>query len=93
MAFFGLMEYQAETSALFERTFGVNFTDSFTERLNTAPAPSVDGDITESDVNRIRQLNSLDIKLYQYAEELFLGRIFKRFGQSRKTMDLQIQEV
>ena len=73
MAFFGLMEYQVETRTLFERTFGVNFTHTFAERLNSAT--SATSNITASDLNRIRQHNHLDIKLYRYAKELFLERL------------------
>ena len=80
MAFFGLMEHQNASCVLFERTFGVKFTQSFTEQLNTAHSrdqstSNKSGSVTKNDLDQIRRLNNLDIKLYKYAKDLFWKRI------------------
>ena len=82
MAFFGLMEHQNASRVLFERTFGVKFTQSFTAQLNTAKSrvqsTSTSNkyvNVNKDDLEQIRRLNNLDIELYKYAEDLFLKRI------------------
>ena len=80
MAFFGLMEHQNASRVLFERTFGVKFTQSFTEQLNTAQSlvqstSNESVNVNQDDLDQIRRLNNLDIELYKYAEDLFSKRI------------------
>ncbi|XP_073520254.1 heparan-sulfate 6-O-sulfotransferase 3 [Phyllobates terribilis] len=71
MAFYGLTEFQRKTQYLFERTFNLKFISPFTQ-FNTTRASNVD--IDEWSRERIKELNYLDMQLYEYAKDLFLQR-------------------
>ena len=77
-AFFGITEYQAESSALFEKTFGLKFGQGLEQKpvgmLNSAPMLNSLWN-TESTYNRIAATNHLDVQLYQYALDLFAARL------------------
>ena len=72
MAFFGLTEFQKETQYLFEKTFKLKFIDDFEQKNETTASRT---DLPLSDLSRIKQINHLDIQLYEYAKELFLQRL------------------
>uniref|UniRef100_A0A8C5AH43 Heparan-sulfate 6-O-sulfotransferase n=1 Tax=Gadus morhua TaxID=8049 RepID=A0A8C5AH43_GADMO len=71
MAFFGLTEYQRKTQFLFERTFRLRFIHPFMQ-YNSTRAAGVDLDNTT--IQRIEELNELDMELYDYARDLFQQR-------------------
>uniref|UniRef100_F6UBA1 Heparan-sulfate 6-O-sulfotransferase n=1 Tax=Xenopus tropicalis TaxID=8364 RepID=F6UBA1_XENTR len=71
MAFYGLTEFQRKTQYLFERTFNLKFISPFTQ-FNSTRASNVD--IDERSRERIKELNYLDVQLYEYAKDLFLQR-------------------
>ncbi|XP_063809104.1 heparan-sulfate 6-O-sulfotransferase 3 [Pseudophryne corroboree] len=71
MAFYGLTEFQRKTQYLFEITFNLKFISPFTQ-FNTTRASNVD--IDEWSRERIKDLNYLDMQLYDYAKDLFLQR-------------------
>ncbi|XP_075056011.1 heparan-sulfate 6-O-sulfotransferase 3 [Mixophyes fleayi] len=71
MAFYGLTEFQRKTQYLFEMTFNLKFISPFTQ-FNTTRASNVD--IDEWSRERIKELNYLDMQLYEYAKDLFLQR-------------------
>ncbi|MGH0181337.1 UNVERIFIED_CONTAM: hypothetical protein FKN15_006185 [Acipenser sinensis] len=71
MAFFGLTEFQRKTQYLFERTFHMRFISPFTQ-FNSTRATSVEVELETQ--RRIRELNVLDVELYEYARDLFLQR-------------------
>ncbi|XP_018121397.1 heparan-sulfate 6-O-sulfotransferase 1 [Xenopus laevis] len=76
MAFFGLTEFQRKTQYLFERTFNLKFIRPFMQYNNTR-AGGVDLD--NDTIQRIEELNDLDMQLYDYAKDLFQQRYqFKR---------------
>uniref|UniRef100_A0A8C5MVV6 Heparan-sulfate 6-O-sulfotransferase n=1 Tax=Leptobrachium leishanense TaxID=445787 RepID=A0A8C5MVV6_9ANUR len=76
MAFFGLTEFQRKTQYLFERTFHLKFIRPFMQYNNTR-AGGVDLDNVT--IQRIEELNDLDMQLYDYAKDLFQQRYqFKR---------------
>ncbi|XP_069473952.1 heparan-sulfate 6-O-sulfotransferase 1 isoform X1 [Ambystoma mexicanum] len=82
MAFFGLTEFQRKTQYLFERTFNLKFIRPFMQYNNTR-AGGVDLDNTT--IQRIEELNELDMKLYDYAKDLFQQRYqFKRQLERRE---------
>lgn len=71
MAFFGLTEFQRKTQYLFERTFSLRFIKPFMQYNSTrAAGVEVDNDT----IRRIEELNDLDMKLYDYAKDLFQQR-------------------
>ncbi|XP_043926162.1 heparan-sulfate 6-O-sulfotransferase 1 [Protopterus annectens] len=71
MAFFGLTEFQRKTQYLFERTFSLRFIKPFMQYNSTrAAGVEVDNDT----VQKIEELNDLDMKLYDYAKDLFQQR-------------------
>ncbi len=71
MAFFGLTEFQRKTQYLFERTFHLKFIRPFMQ-FNSTRAAGVD--LGNDTIQRIEELNDLDMKLYDYAKDLFLQR-------------------
>nr|XP_032827699.1 heparan-sulfate 6-O-sulfotransferase 1-like [Petromyzon marinus] len=71
MAFFGLTEFQRRTQFLFERTFQLRFIAPFTQ-YNATRAAGVD--VPNATMARIRELNDMDVQLYEYARDLFLQR-------------------
>ncbi|XP_073530348.1 heparan-sulfate 6-O-sulfotransferase 1 isoform X1 [Phyllobates terribilis] len=76
MSFFGLTEFQRKTQYLFERTFNLKFIRPFMQYNNTR-AGGVDLD--NGTIQRIEELNDLDMQLYDYAKDLFQQRYqFKR---------------
>nr|XP_033815311.1 heparan-sulfate 6-O-sulfotransferase 1 [Geotrypetes seraphini] len=76
MAFFGLTEFQRKTQYLFERTFNLKFIRPFMQ-YNSTRASGVDLETTT--IQRIEELNDLDMQLYDYAKDLFQQRYqFKR---------------
>ena len=73
LAFFGLTEYQQDSQFLFEQTFKLNFTMPF-DQLNDTRAGQELQFVTPQQMERIKQLNSLDLELYQFARDLFVQR-------------------
>ncbi|XP_056595030.1 heparan-sulfate 6-O-sulfotransferase 1-B [Triplophysa dalaica] len=71
MAFYGLTEFQRKTQYLFERTFHLKFIRPFLQ-YNSTRAAGVD--LENETIQRIEELNDLDMKLYDYAKDLFQQR-------------------
>lgn len=79
MAFFGLTEHQEESQYLFEKTFGLKFHDPFTQfNPSKTTAGAMRPKINSSILSHIKSLNSLDLRLYAFAKNLFFKRL-KRF--------------
>uniref|UniRef100_A0A3P9I6G0 Heparan-sulfate 6-O-sulfotransferase n=1 Tax=Oryzias latipes TaxID=8090 RepID=A0A3P9I6G0_ORYLA len=89
MAFFGLTEYQRKTQYLFERTFNLEFIAPFTQ-LNGTRASTVD--VPPGTQQRILELNRWDVKLYEYARDLFLQRFQVTRQQERRRARERRQE-
>jgi Sulfotransferase family len=90
MAFFGLLENQSESQLLFERTFGVHFTSNFAQANATH---AQEAEVTEDQLNRIIQLNWLDVQLYSYAKQLFDVRVLKAVSNKNLiTEDIENKE-
>ncbi|XP_028671596.2 heparan-sulfate 6-O-sulfotransferase 2 [Erpetoichthys calabaricus] len=89
IAFFGLTEFQRKTQYLFERTFRMNFIAPFTQ-FNSTRASSVE--IEEATQQRIRELNFLDMELYDYAQDLFLQRFQYARQKERREARRQRQQ-
>ena len=72
MAFFGITSEQAKSQYLFEDTFNLKFKVSF-EAQNQHSKSDLD-DLDEETLSKIKALNSLDVELFQYAQELMQKR-------------------
>lgn len=72
MAFFGLTERQVDSQHLFEHTFNIRFTEDFVQR-NSTNADRVS--VTDDQMHTIELRNSLDVRLYRYALQLFDSRV------------------
>ncbi|KAI4903273.1 hypothetical protein NFI96_007086 [Prochilodus magdalenae] len=81
MAFFGLTEFQRKTQYLFERTFRLRFIRPFVQ-YNSTRAAGVDLD--EGTIRRIEELNELDMRLYDYAKDLFQQRYMYKHMLERR---------
>ncbi|CAL4205159.1 unnamed protein product, partial [Meganyctiphanes norvegica] len=73
MAFFGLTEEQEKSQYLFEETFNLKFNVRF-EQYNQTISGSSLHDIPVDVVEHIKQMNNLDIQLYEYAQKLLQSR-------------------
>lgn len=79
MAFFGLCEFQKNSQYLFEATFKLRFLRPFIQ-LNETHSSLSRAEIDPIMLNKIRQLNHLDIELYEYAKNL----LAERFQETKK---------
>lgn len=78
MKYFAINEYQHQSQLLFEKTFGKNLF-KFKVDLSQANKSFAETFIKEfrdqTIIDRIQQLNRLDVELYSYALELFFERL------------------
>jgi hypothetical protein len=75
--YFGLTEFQELSQRLFERTLGQNtykFKKNFIQANNTNAERFI-GQLDKEVLNRIKELNQLDLELYEYAKNLFFERL------------------
>ena len=72
MDYFGLTEFQKYSQQLFEYTFGLEFIEPFAQLSVTH---SDKAKLTDEETAKVLKLNMLDIKLYQFAKDLFLQRV------------------
>ena len=83
-AYFGITEYLEESEALYERTFGVEFSEKITQRSlsDLHSAPMLKTLWSKHDVyQEIADANRLDMELYEYALQLFAVRL-KTIGRT-----------
>ncbi|GFQ96387.1 heparan-sulfate 6-O-sulfotransferase 3-B [Trichonephila clavata] len=73
MAFVGLCEYQKLTQYLFENTFHLKFLQPFQQFNETRSSLSL-SEISDDELQKIKDLNRLDIELYQFAKSLLFQR-------------------
>nr|CAG4638753.1 EOG090X0E58 [Cyclestheria hislopi] len=76
MAFFGLTEQQYRSQYIFEETFGLRFLTSF-EQYNSTLSLLTLNELSNLQLERIKQLNSLDLELYEFAAQLLERRFEK----------------
>lgn len=76
MAFFGLTEYQKISQYIFEETFNLRFLVPF-EQNNATVSSSTMPTLTKRQQEKISQLNSLDVELYEFAKRLLMERFEK----------------
>ena len=74
-AFFGLAEEQSKTQFLFEKTFGLKFNGLFEQKTGTHVERADRVLLSERDKERIAEANSLDVRLLEFAKELFYKRV------------------
>ena len=73
MAFFGLTEMQAESQYIFQETFGLRFRVKFLQ-YGRDHASKVHDHLSEARLNKIKRMNHLDMKLYEFAKQVIRGR-------------------
>lgn len=71
MSFFGIFEMLHQSQFVFEKIFDFKFVKPI---LNTNESKSSNVTPTENQMQKIIQLNSLDIQLYEFARDLFVRR-------------------
>ena len=69
--FFGILEFSLESAKLFEDTFSVQFINDSIPKYGKREKT----ELTSKQQNRIASINKLDVKLYDWALELFKERI------------------
>ncbi|CAG9809876.1 unnamed protein product [Chironomus riparius] len=76
MSFFGLTEYQKISQYIFEETFNLRFAIPFEQHNSTLSMQTYDT-LTDAQKKKIKDINALDIELYDFAKEL----MFQRFAR------------
>lgn len=76
MAFFGLCEFQKISQYLFESTFHLKFLQPF-QQINDTRSSMTMNEISAEDIQKIKNLNKLDVALYEFAKALLFQR-YKR---------------
>jgi len=74
MAFFGITAQQSKSQFIFEETFNLKFKVNFEELVEDQNSVSYIPDVSAKEMQKIRELNSLDIELYDFAMKLLLDR-------------------
>ena len=93
MAYFGLTEEQEISQYLFEETFNLRFKTDFDQlnRSDTHSGHSLDK-LDDAVIEKIRNLNHLDLELYKYAKILLKDR-FDAMKESDESFEEHIDEV
>lgn len=73
ISFFGLCEHQKESQVLFEKTFNLKFTEDFKQSEDNKTRVLI-SKLSDQLKDRILRMNSLDVKLYNYASSIFAER-------------------
>ena len=73
MSFFGLTEYQKISQYIFEETFNLRFAIPFEQHNSTLSMQTYDT-LTDAQKKKIKDINALDIELYDFAKELMFQR-------------------
>lgn len=74
VAFFGLCEQQRASQLLFERTFNMRFVNNFKQSEDNKTRAFI-LELPDNVRDRILKINNLDVKLYEYASNLFAQRL------------------
>jgi len=78
MSFFGLTEYQKISQYIFEETFNLRFAIPFEQHNSTLSMQAFES-LTPFQKKKIKDINALDIELYDFAKQL----MFQRFEKLR----------
>lgn len=70
LSYFGLCEYQRASQMVFERTFGLKFKKEFKQSEENRTQILMN-ELHPETLSRIRLMNHLDIKLYEFGKSLF----------------------
>jgi hypothetical protein len=73
MAYFGLTEKQHESQVLFQHTFDLHFKTPFVQ-FNETTSWNAESYLNQDTIDRITELNHLDVELYQFAKTLMENR-------------------
>ena len=86
-SFFGLTEFQGETQFMFENTFNLRFISDFLQ-VNTTKR-NTHLDLSDEIMKKIKETNHLDMKLYEFANDLFNLRLKQMKEELKKESDSQ----
>lgn len=86
IAFFGLCEEQETSQKIFERTFNLKFKQDFKQSDDDKTKVFITN-LSSDTVEKIIDINYLDVRLYNYAIKLFRGRCERIFNKC--TMNYQ----
>ena len=73
MSFFVLTEYQRNSQYIFEETFNLRFAIPFEQHNSTLSMQAFEL-LSETQKKKIRDINALDIELYDFAKDLMFQR-------------------
>ena len=77
MAYFAITEYEELSQKLFEKTFENSFKFNYKLNLTRTQTQSfkIARKLKKSIINKLNELNDLDLELYEFAKILFFKRI------------------
>lgn len=76
MSFFGLTEYQKISQYIFEETFNLRFAIPFEQHNSTLSMQAFES-LTPFQKKKIKDINALDLELYDFAKQLMFQRWVK----------------
>ena len=76
---FSILKFEGFNFLLFSNLLKVPEVEKLTLNIS-AKKPSLN-QVSDSTIERIREINALDIQLYQFAQELFLLRAYESSGE------------
>ena len=74
MAFFGMTEKQHESQLLFQHTFDLQFVKPFVQ-FNETTSSREKQELDQDTIDRITEMNHLDVELYEFARNLLEKRV------------------
>jgi len=92
MAFFGLNEFPRISQHLFEETFDLVFLDADTHAFHRYRRSLMD-QFSAKTIDKIKRINALDLKLYEFAKQLLFERFAKLKHKNPKLRDLSVSSV
>lgn len=77
MSFFGLTEFQKISQYIFEETFNLRFAIPFEQHNSTLSMQAFES-LTPFQKKKIKDINALDLELYDFAKQLMFQRWVSR---------------
>lgn len=74
LAFFALTEQQRNSQYIFQETFGLRF-KKVLEQVNKTRSATTQAELQPDVLKKIREINSLDVELYAFAEQMMRTRL------------------
>lgn len=82
MAYFGLTDEQLRSQYIFEQTFRIKFIEPF-EQVHSSISSKTIAQLSADKLKLVRELNHLDVELYEFGHQLLFQRFNRLKSQER----------